>query len=133
MRRDRVLLVLRGSGIYRGGEWGLPSGEVMPSETYVGVARRKLRSEVGLEADVPLRFVHLLERVTPTGDHWVGAFFAVVLDAFDGFEPVNAEPHKHDAVSWFGVGELPGNLGDYLRHAIDAVRRAETFSEFVEP
>jgi 8-oxo-dGTP diphosphatase len=129
-QRDLVLLVLRGKHIYRGGQWGLPSGQVYPTETYLATATRKLRDEVGLETLDSLRFMHLLERVTSNGDHWVATFFSVDVDPFN---PVNNEPHKHDAVAWFHIDELPDNVGDYIRHAISAIRKGETFSEFREP
>ncbi len=90
-QQDSVLLVLRGKHLYRGGQWGLPSGQVHSTDTYLGMATRKLRDEVGLVTVDSLRFVHLLERVTSNGDHWVAAFFTVNVDAF---EPANTEPSK---------------------------------------
>jgi 8-oxo-dGTP diphosphatase len=128
-QQDSLLMVLRGKHLYRGGQWGLPSGQVDSTETYLATAKRKLRDEVGLVAADSLRFAHLLERLTSNGDHWVAAFFTIDVDAF---EPVNNEPSKHDAVAWFRIDGLPDDIGDYLRHTIAAICNGEAFSEFRE-
>lgn len=48
---DRVLLVLRGKEPSKG-LWSVPGGRVEPGETALEAARREIREETGLEAEI---------------------------------------------------------------------------------
>ena len=127
-RGDDILLLLRSGTGYKDGEWGPPSGKVEPGETYTEAAVRELAEETGIAVRPgDVRFLHAIERVPPSGDHWVGVFFEV-----DGAsaQPVNREPHKHSALEFFPASALPDRTVDYVRHVVDAARRGERHSEW---
>jgi 8-oxo-dGTP diphosphatase len=127
-RRDDILLLLRSGTGYKDGEWGPPSGRVEPGETYTDAAVRELAEETGIcvtPGDV--RFLHAIERVPGSGNHWVGMFFEVDVASVN---PVNREPHKHSGLQFFPGSALPDRTVDYVRHVVDAVRRGEGYSEW---
>lgn len=41
-----------------------------------------------------------------------------------------AEPHKHGAVEWFDIGDLPGNTVPYVRQALANILAGGAFSSF---
>jgi len=125
-RRDDVLLLLRSGTGYRDGEWGPPAGKVEPGETYAEAAARELAEETGIRVGpLDLRFLHVVERVPLSGNHWIGLFFEVDVA---GAEPVNREPGLHGALGFFPISGLPDRTVDYVRHVIEATRRGEGHS-----
>jgi 8-oxo-dGTP diphosphatase len=130
-RRDEVLLLYRSGTGYKDDEWGPPSGKVEPGETYTEAAARELAEETGIQVNPrDLQFVHVVERVPTSGNHWVGLFFEVDVT---GTSPVNLEPHKHSALRFFPISALPDRTVDYVRHVIDAVERRAGHSEWRYP
>jgi 8-oxo-dGTP diphosphatase len=127
-RRDDILLLLRSGTGYKDGEWGPPSGRVEPGETYTDAAVRELAEETGISVTPgAVRFLHAIERVPGSGNHWVGMFFEVDVASVN---PVNWEPHKHSRLQFFPSSALPDRTVDYVRHVVDAVRRGEGYSEW---
>ncbi len=127
-RQDDVLLLFRSGTGYKDGEWGPPSGKVEPGETYAAAAVRELAEETGIQVSPrDVRFLHVVERVPASGDHWVGLFFEVDVE---GANPVNREPDKHSALQWFASSALPDRTVDYVRHVVDAAGRGERYSEW---
>ena len=130
-RQDDVLLLLRSATGYKDGEWGPPAGKVEPGESYADAAVRELAEETSIVVPPDdLRFLHVIERVPSSGNPWVGMFFEVCVA---GVDPVNREPHKHSAMSFFPNSALPDPTVDYVRHVVDAVRRGERYSEWRYP
>jgi 8-oxo-dGTP diphosphatase len=127
-RRDEILLLLRSGTGYKDDEWGPPSGRVEPSETYTQAAIRELAEETGLRvARRDLRFLHAIERVPPSGSHWVGMYFEADVGTA---QPVNREPQKHRTLDFFPDSALPDRTVDYVRHVVDAAQRGELYSEW---
>ncbi len=130
-RRDEILLLLRSGTGYKDDEWGPPSGKVEPGESYTEAAIRELAEETGIRVTQrDIFFCHAIERVPPSGSHWVGVFFEVDIEKG---KPVNREPHKHSALEFFPISALPDPTVDYVRHVVDAVRRDERYSEWRYP
>lgn len=130
-RHDDVLLLLRSGTGYKDNEWGPPSGKVEPGETFSQAAARELAEETGISVEpIELKFLHTIERVPNTGSHWVGTFFEVRVA---NVQPVNREPGKHSAISYFPSSALPPNTVDYVRHALDAAARGEFYTEWNYP
>ena len=126
-RRGDVLLLKREHTGYRDGEWQPPAGKVLADESYEDAARRELLEETGLAAP-ELEFRHLLERRTPTGELWLGAFFEATTEG----HAKNLEHEKHSELEWFDQGDLPATLSDYVRHALDQIERGRTYSRWRE-
>jgi 8-oxo-dGTP diphosphatase len=129
-RGSELLLLYRSATGYRDGHWGPPAGKVEPAETYEAAAVRELAEEVGLTVDPPdLEFVHLLDRVTAEGEHWIGAFFAV-RDGTVAAE--NREPEKHSDMRWFDVRSLPDDTVDYIRQVVARSMSESRYSTWFE-
>jgi len=130
-RGDDILLLLRSGTGYKDDEWGPPAGKVEPGESYTEAAIRELAEETGLPARPgDLHFLHVVERLSPSGTPWVGLFFEVDVG---GVEPVNREPHKHGALQFFPTSALPDRTIDYVRHVLAGARRGDRYSEWRYP
>ena len=87
---------------------------------------REAREEAGITIDPgDLEFVHLMHR--QPGNERMSLFFR--CRSWQG-TVFNAEPDKCDDLSWFSYDALPGNMVPYIAHALAAVRRGESYSEF---
>lgn len=70
LRDNEVLLIRRGTPP-RLGEWSLPGGRIEPGERAIDAARRELREETGVEAEV-LGLVDVVDGLFPDmGRHYV--------------------------------------------------------------
>ncbi|MEU6592806.1 NUDIX domain-containing protein [Streptomyces sp. NPDC046881] len=109
---DTVLLSRRGSP-YGYGRWHLPSGKLDRGEPLHAGAARELFEETGLTVDPDdLRLVHVVHHRQETEGERIGFFFEAL--AWEG-EPVNREPDKCLALTWFPVHELPDDIIEYPR------------------
>ena len=77
-------------------------------------------------AATDLRLAHLLHcRSGDDGGEWLGAFF--VAETWTG-TPILREPHKHDAIDWFDIDDVPATTIDYTRQGIRGALTREPFS-----
>ncbi|MEJ2885420.1 NUDIX domain-containing protein [Actinomycetospora aeridis] len=82
------------------GVWDLPGGRVEPGESPRGAARRELREELGVDAELGAPWRRLV-------DDDLGAELSLwLVPRFDGGLR-NAAPHEHERLAWFGADELP--------------------------
>ncbi|NUP61423.1 MAG: NUDIX domain-containing protein [Nonomuraea sp.] len=99
---DRVLLCRRSAGRrWYPGVWDLPGGHVEEGEEPRESLVRELREELGITASEPSG-PPMREIGTATFDMRIW-----LVDTWTG-TPVNAAPHEHDAVAWFGASDLDG-------------------------
>ena len=81
------------------GLWELPGGSLDFGETTQHAAKRELLEETGL--DVPeekLELVHIIEYPVRYGQHWIGFYYYVSVDA--DAEPRVMEPTKSNGWYW---------------------------------
>jgi 8-oxo-dGTP diphosphatase len=81
--------------------WDLPGGHVEGGEAPAQTLARELNEELGIVIETP-QVPERARITTAEFDLWVW-----VIDDWTG-RPVNAAPDEHDAIAWFGAGELPG-------------------------
>lgn len=126
VRKDgKVLMILRSTTEWMDGHWSLPAGAMDGGETASAAAVRELREEACLVADPSeVSLAHTQHSFTH-GDGWIGLYFEV--GRVEG-EPAVGEPHKHGAVGWFPLGELPENTLPYVRQALECVSSQDSFS-----
>jgi 8-oxo-dGTP diphosphatase len=127
IRDGKILLLRRANTGYEDGNFSLPAGHLEEGESVREGVIREIREEIAIILDAEnLHVSHVMHRKKT--DHQRIDFF-ITTEHFDG-EPKNAEPEKCDDLSWFPLDNLPANTIPYIRQAIDAVRRGQTFSEF---
>ncbi len=110
----RLLLVQRGGTGAHAGRWALPGGRIEPAEPAVAAARRELREETGLRAEVD-GFVGWSERIDPPGHYVILTFEVTVTD------PPNRATAGDDAaaLAWVPLRDVAGHdlvvgLADFL-------------------
>lgn len=131
-RGDDILLVLRSATGYEDGKYCLPSGHVEEGETFSAAAVREVREEVGLVLNQnEVGFVYLQHRLALNElgepEIWIDTFFEA--GAWQG-EPTNAEPDKHAEVAWCYGEDLPKNLMESHRYALQRIAEGHVYGEF---
>ncbi|MEV5301173.1 NUDIX hydrolase [Amycolatopsis methanolica] len=108
------------------GQWHLPSGKLDAGESVLHAAAREAQEEVGVLINPDdLQHVHTLH-VNGSGlEPRLGLFF--LATRWTG-EPVNREPDKCSAISWFPLGNLPTDLISYPAAGIHAYLTGQPFA-----
>ncbi|MFI5758109.1 NUDIX domain-containing protein [Streptomyces sp. NPDC051569] len=107
---DKVLFSQRG-GPYGYGRWHMPSGKLDQKESLPAGAARELFEETGITVDpTDLRMVQVVHHRQDDEVERIGFFFEAV--EWEG-NPVNKEPEKCLALTWFTVHELPDDIIEY--------------------
>lgn len=126
-RDGKVLFVLRANTGFMDGKYGLPAGHVEEGESFSQAAVREAKEEVGisLSADDAIPMI-AMQRLSE-GDVRVDVFFE--FKNWTG-EPINNEPDKHSEIAWFSLDNLPENIMDYHKHALEEFSRGKIYTEF---
>jgi 8-oxo-dGTP pyrophosphatase MutT (NUDIX family) len=105
VRQGQVLLAHRSASkrAYPG-VWDLPGGVVEVGETELEALARELHEELGVWVAAD-SVTHLCRVTARPGDEPV-LLSAWLVPAWGGV-PANVAPDEHDAIRWFGIGELP--------------------------
>jgi 8-oxo-dGTP diphosphatase len=121
--RDGKILLGKRKGKIGDGEWGLPGGHFEYGESLIEAAKRELREETGLEAD--LEWGNLINDPMPDlGIHYlrVGFFARNTVG-----EPVVKEPDRCGEWKWFASDELPANIFIAHQKSIPAFLNKQKF------
>jgi len=127
---DKILFVLRENTGYMDGMYSLPAGRVEEAETFLDGAAREALEEAGLHLDMEeLEHVFTMHRLSSTSDkpYWVDVFFEGSLH---GETPHNAAPHEHSKVEWLEIKNLPDNIMDYQKYAVEQIILGKSYGEF---
>ena len=124
LRDGSVLLQLRQNTGYMDGYWAAgAAGHVEAGETAVDAAVRELREELGLSVQredlVPSSVMHRTDGSDNPREQRVEWFFSCASWAG---EPTILEPRKCAELSWFPLDDLPAQIPEYERVALEWLR-----------
>ena len=125
IKDKQILLSRRFNTGYRDGEYSLPAGHVDADESCLQAMIREAKEEIGLDLEAKqLKFAHVTHRFEDRES--IDFFF--VCNNWKG-KPSIKEKDKCDGLRWFSLDNLPKNTIPYIRHAIKAYLKQESYSE----
>ena len=121
--KDGKLLLGQRKNTSGEGDWGLPGGHLEKDEKMEDGAKRELKEETGLEAD--LKFANLANgrNVEP---HYLHVSF--LAENIKG-EPQLMEPEKCSEWKWFPLNDLPKNIFVGHRRPIEGFLKHEILTD----
>lgn len=123
---NKILLFRRINTGWHDGLYGIPGGHLEDGETVLEGACREALEETGLSVNPKdLELVHTVHR--KSNYDYIDIFFRVTK--WDG-EPRLTEENKSDKILWADINSLPENTSDYMKKAIDNIRKGILFSQF---
>jgi len=128
----QILLHRRKNTGYQDGKWDIAaSGHVDEGETAKMAVVRECAEELGIDVKIKdLSFVHLSHRVSNTGGRtYYDIYF--VINKYHGIPKV-IEPDKCSELRWFKIDDLPNEIIDIRKIALDNYRNEIQYSEVIE-
>ncbi len=117
---DKILLQQRQNTGFGDGSYSLIGGHVDEGESARDALIREMKEEIGLcVSSEDMKFACFLHRNTPKGTY-LNLFFEV--RKWEG-TPKICEPHKASDLNFFPAKNLPSNILDYIRYAVDCAER----------
>lgn len=128
----QILLHRRKNTGYQDGKWDIAaSGHVDEGETAKMAVVRECAEELGIDVKIKdLSFVHLSHRVSNTGGRTYYDIYFVV-NKYHGIPKV-IEPDKCSELRWFKIDNLPNEIIDIRKIALDNYRNEIQYSEVIE-
>jgi 8-oxo-dGTP diphosphatase len=126
---NKVLLIQRHNTDWMSGYWNFPGGLLEEHETLACAAARETFEEVDAvvnPSDFALALVLHVHANDKNTKDIIGIYF--VTQSWQG-TPVNKEPHRHSAIEWFDINELPTNITEHALLAIEAIKTGKKYSE----
>lgn len=122
VRKDNKILLGQRIGDRGNGTWSLPGGHVEYGEGLGEAAIRELREETGFNA-IEVEFSHIIN--DPISDcHYVHIGF--LANEYTG-ELCVMEPDKFAAWEWFSFEDIPEQIFEGSKRALDAFREHNIF------
>lgn len=126
IKDGKILLQRRFQTGFQDGNYGVPAGHLGGNETAREGCAREIREEIGIEIKPEdLEVVCVMHRKAEDDER---IDFFMIAKTYTG-EVTNREPHKCDDLSWFELDNLPENIVDYVKIAIENYRNGVTYSE----
>lgn len=127
---DKLLFVLREHTGFMDDYYSLPAGRVEPQETYAEGAAREALEEVGVTV-APAALNHVFTAHRWNGGYTPPARTDVYFEAREwSGTPMNKEPERHSKIAWLPADNLPENIMDYQRVALQEMAAGKTYGEF---
>jgi|GEM_PF-354328 len=127
IKDNTILLVYRDKSEINYNKHGLVGGLAEKWESVEDAAIREAHEEVGVVIKKgDLQLVHCMSS-QENGTEVVGFYF--VVKNWTG-EPYNAVPDTHQYIGWFPVDQLPANLIERNRIAIESMKKGIFYSEY---
>ena len=123
----KIALLLRGHTGWMDGNYSLIAGRVDKGESFAQAAIREAKEESGAVIDLhDLRVAGTFHRNEPDSA-WVDLLFEV--EKWQG-DLYNAEPDKHDELTWFDPRKLPQNMVPSVRFYIEQYLEGKSYAEY---
>jgi ADP-ribose pyrophosphatase YjhB (NUDIX family) len=124
---DKILLQRRFQTGFEDGNYGVPAGHLDGGETAREGGAREIREEIGVEIyPNDMEVVHVMHRKASNDER---IDFFMVATNYTG-EIENMEPNKCDDLQFFPLNNLPENIVDYVKVAIENYRKGIQYSEY---
>ncbi len=124
---NKILLQRRFQTGFEDGNYGVPAGHLDGGETARIGGAREINEEIGITIKPQdITVVHVIHRKA-THDERIDFF--MTASAYTG-EITNMEPHKCDDLQFFSLDNLPENIIEYVKVAIENYRKGISYSEY---
>ncbi len=124
---NKILLQRRFQTGFEDGNYGVPAGHLDGGETAREGGAREIHEEIGIEVQPgDLQIVHVMHRRASKDER---IDFFMTANTYTGTIR-NNEPHKCDDLQFFPLNDLPENMVDYVRAAIENYRSGTLYSEY---
>lgn len=127
IKDNQILLQRRFQTGFEDGNYGVPAGHLDGGETARAGGAREIREEIGIEIKPDdLTVVHVMHRKASNDER---IDFFMTATEYTG-EITNMEPNKCDDLQFFPFDNLPDNIIDYVKVAIENYRKGISYSEY---
>lgn len=124
---DEILLLLRANTGYEDGKYSVIAGHLDADESIKQGIIREAKEEAGIEVlEDNLKLIHVMHRKCNDTDRM--AFFFTSDEWKNNI--INNEPDKCDELKWFKLNNMPVNVVEYVRKALNKYLNGEFYSDF---
>ncbi len=116
IENDKILLIERKKAP-EAGHWALPGGKLDLYETCETAVIRETFEETGLILKDPFLLAIMNMWDEKAAYHWVAPIY--LFTEYEG-TPEIKEPSKHSGLNWFNIYNLPPNITNSVKTAINA-------------
>ena len=129
LKKDgKIAFIKRLNTSWMDGYYSLPAGKVEQNESYQECALRESKEEVAVTvAPEDMQHVLSMHRYETDQNNWMDCYFMV--EKWAG-EPVNAAPEKSSELAWLDPDNLPENVVEGVRFALQQVTLGNKYCEF---
>lgn len=126
IKGNKFLLFRRVNTGWHDGLYGIPGGHLEKGETVLQAAIREAFEETGLTVDSKdLELAHIAHR--KSHHDYIDLFFKA--KKWTG-KPRLTEENKSDKILWANIDNLPEKTSDYMKDAIESIRKGVVISQF---
>lgn len=124
---NKILLQRRYQTGFEDGNYGVPAGHLDGGETAKEGCVREIKEEIGIDLKPEdLTVVAVMHRKAQNDER---IDFFMTTSRYEG-EVQNCEPDKCDDLSWFPLDDLPENIVEYVKVAIESYKSGAFYSEY---
>lgn len=124
---NKILLQRRFQTGFEDGNYGVPAGHLDGGETARQGGVREIREEIGIDIKPEdMTVVHVMHRKAINDER---IDFFMTASVYAG-EITNCEPNKCDDLQFFPLDNLPRNIVEYVKVAIENYQKGISYSEY---